>query len=311
MKLARTVVPARSQRGFTLIELLVAVGLATILISTVVLIFYNSTDIFKISEARLTVFGNARAALDGFARDVQSAVPTASAQQRFLLSRVAGGGVGYDSPGTLPVTPGTQGKDAIQFRAIIPLNLTIAPPSIPATPTLRTVHVLYSLRDDGDPELLSQFVTGITTRTGRSMYILQKRVYEPPTAAFFIAPAAITTTNLPAADPSEYHAVMVPTVPPSLMSERADLCHYVLSFNLEYFTLKSPGPGLPGVLPVAPYGVTAAGSILSAAFTAGTPVGTVVTDRLPFGIRAMLRVVEGAGERQERLIVRTVWIPLS
>lgn len=318
MKVARATLPARSLRGFTLIELLVAVGLATILISTVVLIFYGSTDIFKMSEARMSVFGNARAALDIFARDVQSAVPAESNQQRFLMTRSAAGGVGWDSPTTLAFPAGKEGTDAIQFRAIIPVNMSmgpVPPAGMLPSPTLRTVQVLYSLRHDGDPELLSTNLIQFTTRTNRRIYVLQKRVYDPPAAVpgFFVPIASFSAqTNTAVADPSEYHAIPIPSVPPGLGSERCDLCHYVLSFNLEYFALKAGAtPTAPGVPPVAPYAPNGAGSALSAAFTGGTPLGTAVTDRLPFGIRAMLRVTEGAGERQERLIVRTVWIPLS
>ncbi len=275
MTVARTAPAARGTRGFTLIELLVAVGLATILITTVVLIFYGSTDIFKTSEARMTVFGNARAALDIFARDLQSCLPLESGQQSFLITNA--GGPGFTAAG-LPAA-GDMALDTIRFRAIVPVNSTAPATPLPAT-TLRTVEVFYQLVADNDPELLTSTGAATTQRTARNIYNMQKQVFD------FAAAGS-----------------------PEMTLERAALCHYVLSLNLEYFgnvggqvrpfpPTAGPCWGGPGGTP-APVG-------------AGTPLSNPnLHPRLPLGVRLTLRVVEGAGERQERMITRTVWIPLS
>lgn len=297
----------RRASGFTLIELLVAVALAIILVSTVVQIFFGSTDIFKMSEARLTVFANTRAAIEIFARDLQSALPVESGLQRFLINRPPAGGPGWDSTANLPIAAGTMGQDSIQFRTILPVtsdNVTgrFLPdpmtPDIPAQSALRTVHVLFSLREDRDPELLSDTGTDTSTRTQRRMYVLQRRVYNPSVNSFLIAPP-ITTVNLPARDgPEEYHN-------PGVFSERLDLCQYVLSLNFEYLVFAAGR--------VASFAPNAPGSPISPFFTANLPLGGApATDpRLPVGVRVMLRVVEGAGERQERVFLRTIWVPLS
>ena len=82
----------RAARGFTLIELLVAIALATILVSTVVTIFHGSTDIFKTSESRITIYGNARAAMDILARDLSSMLPLDGGQQRMCIIHSGGEG---------------------------------------------------------------------------------------------------------------------------------------------------------------------------------------------------------------------------
>ncbi len=305
MLVSRVPQRTRPTRGFTLVELLVAVGLATILISTVVLIFYGSTDIFKISEARMAVFGNARAALDIFARDLQSCLPIEGGQQRFLITN--GGQVGYGLPLAFDSTAALQARDSIQFRAIIPVNTDaagaalVAPPNAVAPPVLRTVHVSYSLQEDSDPELLAQSVgaTGLTTtvRTARVIYVMQKRVYNPTIGGNgVINPLPFTTPQPPPALPE---------------TERADLCHYVLSMNLEYIYYTGPGATQQPIRAFAP---DVPGLILSPFFNGvGVPLGSLPNSdpRLPLGVRLSLRVTEGASERQERLIVRTVWIPLS
>lgn len=303
-------------RGFTLIELMVAIGLATILVGTVAMIFYGSTDIFKTSESRITIYGNARAAMDVMARDISSMLPRDSGQQRMYIWN------GGTSEGNDRGNPAT---DTIQFRAIVPVNSTRhgnqAPPAGQlASPTLMTVHVLYSLRLDDDPEILGITNQTNATATGRPLYVLRKRLFDVATlgAQGTVAPAAgfpAAGDALDGANPNLY------------ADETGDLCHYVLSFNLEWIHSACAAPAGPGWHP-APYPISAptayviGGVALNspaqpAAGTAPTmPIGYLtnvppVAGPLPQAIRVTLRVAEGAGVKQERIISRVIWIPLS
>ena len=56
--------------GFTLVELLIAIILMMILLSAITLIFMRTTDTVAISEARTTVYTNARYALDMMKNDL-------------------------------------------------------------------------------------------------------------------------------------------------------------------------------------------------------------------------------------------------
>ena len=79
-----------------------------------------------------------------------------------------------------------------------------------------------------------------------------------------------------------------------------ELCHYILSFNIEYLAntlnysqLDSPGP-CPNTDPI--------GDGLGANDTLGTAI------RIP-SLRITLVIVEDIGERQERTIQKVMWIP--
>jgi prepilin-type N-terminal cleavage/methylation domain-containing protein len=72
-------------RGFTLIELLVAVGLMVILISAVVLVFARSTQVFATAESLMKIFQNARAAMNIMGREIGSALPLDSENQKFII----------------------------------------------------------------------------------------------------------------------------------------------------------------------------------------------------------------------------------
>ena len=72
-------------RGFTLIELLVAVGLMVILISAVVVVFARSTQVFATAESLMKIFQNARAAMNIMGREIGSALPLDSDNQKFII----------------------------------------------------------------------------------------------------------------------------------------------------------------------------------------------------------------------------------
>jgi hypothetical protein len=310
---------------------MVAVGLATILVGTVVMIFQHSTTIFNISHSRVTVFGNARAAIDTFARDLYSIVPIDSLQQRFVMVS-KGESEGSDRTKTA--------LDHIQFRATIPVNYDVSGQVTPDT--VKTVHVLYSLRKDTDPELLLEEGQTLTKRTKRQIYVLQRRIYEISKLEQTNPAGVIKNVTEENGDEPQY-------ADSEYKNERNDLCHYVLSLNFEYLhpdpdvdpnnekanlmkIWKVPDP-LKGSNkdPLAKYLVPEVdgnygGGIGNLPITYENdfqwdpnnpnnepepPKDKRQLEKFPMAIRVSMRVVEGAGERQERLITRIIWLPLA
>jgi prepilin-type N-terminal cleavage/methylation domain-containing protein len=267
----------RKRSGFTLIELLVAVGLGVILMSACAMIFYTSTEVFNTSQARMTIYANARASLDWLGRDIAGCLPKAGNLQRFIL---------------LDGISGTQSKDEIVFSSTTSVN-----------GALQAVQVWYHLMPEDDPELLTDNnIKGV--RTGRPIYRLVREINALPVGA---ANRGVTLAN-----------------------STADLCHYVVGFNIEVFdgvyakTSASPNPQDD---PPKFYQLNSASTryksvgtdIWSAALPAPYPLGygTDWTNtpadepRIPIKLRITMRIIEGAGERQERLLVREFWIPMS
>ncbi len=62
----------KSKAGFTLIELMISVALMLVLVSAVVMVFSHTSTVFSISEAKMSVYQNARAALDIMAKELTS-----------------------------------------------------------------------------------------------------------------------------------------------------------------------------------------------------------------------------------------------
>lgn len=64
----------RSKRyyGFTLIELIVSVALMLILVGAVIMIFKDSSEVFSMADAKMSVYQNGRIALDLMARELTS-----------------------------------------------------------------------------------------------------------------------------------------------------------------------------------------------------------------------------------------------
>ncbi|MDI6732550.1 MAG: type II secretion system protein [Planctomycetota bacterium] len=74
-----------------------------------------------------------------------------------------------------------------------------------------------------------------------------------------------------------------------------DLCHYVLSFNIECFDSASKTYK----------------QINEVDYTFPIGDGNPEDEQLPSGLRITLRVVANAAERQERIISRVIWIPMG
>src|SRR5258707_12606457 len=63
----------RQTSGFTLIELLISIALMMILMIAVTMIFVNTTETVAVNEARMTVYTNARYAMDIMENDLLGA----------------------------------------------------------------------------------------------------------------------------------------------------------------------------------------------------------------------------------------------
>lgn len=62
-----------NKRGFTLIELMISVVLMLILVGAVVMVFRDTSNVFTMAEAKMSVYQNARAALELMSRELTSA----------------------------------------------------------------------------------------------------------------------------------------------------------------------------------------------------------------------------------------------
>ncbi len=73
------------KHGFTLVELLVSVALMLILVGAVIMIFQNSSEVFSISDAKIFVYQNGRAALELMSREITSADNSGSPASNFTI----------------------------------------------------------------------------------------------------------------------------------------------------------------------------------------------------------------------------------
>ncbi|MCC6741043.1 MAG: type II secretion system protein [Planctomycetia bacterium] len=298
--------------GFTLMELLVAVGLMVILMTAIVMIFYRSTDVMKIQDARINIYENARAAVDICASDIQNAIPASGGQQRMWVAN-------YARPAAGPVPVGDNMDGAADYIGLVTVTTCPAGSGVSATRELKTVYAEYFLTNDDDAET-SFSGRGNTTgqRSQRRIFVLKRRLWSLPTLITTlqiqqISAIPILTTPLSnmATGPLVTTNTLTPPGPsPATMTliEDADLCHWVVSFNLEvyhYNAAAAPGPSNPKY-----YELNEAGSPYTVAVM---PLGDLPGSEpvVPRKIRLSLRVIEGAGERQERLIQREVWVPLG
>lgn len=295
------------RRGFTLIELMVAIGLMVILVTTIALIFGRATELYRVSEARTRVYQNARVACDLLEMDLVNALPIESEQQRFWLREAE-----VPSPPAQATAEEGIDKEAdfIQFVAI-----TSAPSArgLP-DPELRTVVISYYLRRENDSELVLEG-SGVSTaqRTGRRLFVLRRLTRNftgnnpvpSDTVVFGAGFATLPGDNLDDSSVANQVLSCPASSPWGNCGEIGDLCHYVVSFNVEvqhqplgqpirYWQLEESGHPFG---PTAPY-----------------PLGDkspADESRPPTKIRVSLRIVEGAAELQERVIIRDIWLPMS
>lgn len=192
--------------------------------------------------------------------------------------------------------------DSIGFRAVTSVKGVLTP-----------AQVVYRVVLDPRGKSVEKVIGGNLV-AGRQVYILRKEVLD------------LNGNALP--DPTQSGK----TVPAA-----ADLCHYVVSFNLEYLAgagqysqiakVDSPPPGLaampdgpfPGPLAIDP------SSLVPVSVPPVDPMGEstdgadINDEVLPSGrqaprfvvpaIRATLRIVEDIEARQERVFTREIWLP--
>jgi prepilin-type N-terminal cleavage/methylation domain-containing protein len=291
----------KAARGFTLIELLISVALMVLVLASVTLVFSGTTETVAIQGARMTVYTNARYAMDVLENDLLGCLPfnppsvglaqaAAPGQPLQLMSLPhvhqafwMENGV-LREPGQPPVYNVSGGHtdaagDRLSFRATTAVGDTLQTCQvtyelIPGNMTLNE----QGLAVPGDPNRLK------TARTGRGLYTLVRRVRvaKPESPNTF----------------SEFAVVKDRVSGRSVKVLDQDLCQYVVSFNLEYYASNQ----LFSQLDPTP-------------FPSGDPLGdgkgvndTTTPFRVP-SIRATLVIVEDVGERQERTIQRVFRIP--
>lgn len=310
--------------AFTLIELLVAIGLMIILMGAVALIFFQSTDLFKTSEARMQIANNARTALDMLARDLAGSLPTDSKAQCFTMWNTPGsnGGVPTGNGQVISGANSFGAADALQFWATTSFRGTVS-----------GVHITYYVDSSSDPEIMNNQGTATGVRTGRRLMVL-RRIARRRNGNVWNTPNE---------------------------TDEADLCEYVLSFNVEplldpddagpeaarFVNLDEPAPifrpapnfappgnpyNAPGlnfwnlcnphpntnptgtIPPTRPVGDPVLQTSLSTLYPIGCdtpPRATPNNIKPPMAIRITMRIVEGGAEKQERLISRVIWIPIQ
>jgi prepilin-type N-terminal cleavage/methylation domain-containing protein len=258
------------RRGFSLVELLIAMILTVILLSTVALIFFHSTETVTTSEARIHVYEQARLALDVLERDLQSCFPFTGGQ-RFVLENGFNTGpntIQYASTGLADTHYG-KAADRLILRATAVTGDTIQP-----------VEVTYELKPYNDPTRTKG------ARTGRPMFVLVR------------SSRCNTIQN-----PEVYDVIPKDSTGAEVNDQ--ELCHFVLSFNIEYYASNSKFSQLdPSPCPPSdPLGDMDLGG-------QGKKNDTAEAIRMRF-IRVTMSIVDDTGERQERMVTRVIWIPLG
>ncbi|MBI2919966.1 MAG: type II secretion system protein [Planctomycetes bacterium] len=265
----------RARGGFTLIELLVSVALAVLLITVMVGLFFRSTDTVLAGEARMAVAANARVALDAVSQDLDNGAPTEPGRQRFMLTD------GFDTLG--PDRDISGAHDSLAF-------MTTATAPAGGTRSLKTVLVEYFLAPEPDPEIGAAGTEANGVRSGRELRVLKRRLWDVTKDSAWSLLAGL-------ADGAPLD-VAAATGAGMVLLEEGDLCHYVLSMNIEVFANETYWQIHDGG--ANPY----AAAVL--------PVGDSPSDPgLPRKIRLTLRVIEGAAERTERCHQREIWLPVE
>ncbi len=264
----------KKEHGFTLIELMVAVGLMALIMLVVALIFKQTAKITVDSEDRMIIYLNARKSLDQLEVDLLGCLPLDINLQKFTL---ADGEYleNLSDIQTESFASGSTGLDRLTLRTFTS-----------AGGTFQGVEITYVLGKEKDPTILAETGgSGLTLKTKRQLYALYripKAINKDGTTGPLVEDPQIET--------GEEEAAMA-------------LCHYVMSFNLEYFdTTRKQFRQIPDHLTDSP-----------PKDVFEWPIGDAnpPEEQLHRGIRAVLRVVANAAERQERIFPRAIWIPVG
>lgn len=173
-----------------------------------------------------------------------------------------------DLSGCLPLESGQQkfemgednpGADSADARDWIFFRATVTTSS-----GVKGVQVKYYLAEETDTSILSESGSGghaKTLKTKRTLYVLRRQT------------ADFDGNN----------------------EENTDLCHYVLSFNIEFFDTAE----------------TKFKPLKDSKFEYPIGDNKPEDERIPRGISVALRIVANAAERTERVIARDIWIPMG
>lgn len=313
----------RRNSGFTLMELLIAVGLSILLLTAIVVAFHRSMDVIRSSTARVTIVENARIAMDAIGTDLDNMVPAIPRQtsgpsettspQRMMFRSYARQAETVDG---VAVPAGTNADGSCDYLGF---TTTASAPSGSGAPgrSLRTVYVEYLLARDHDGEsTMSGPGTLSSLRSRRPIFVLKRRVWALPNSLSVLDSAQAGGLPIFAPYPAGLTAPATIALPGPVGStmpllEEADLCHWVVSFNVELFVYdpsKSPIPAFHELDdPAHPYtaSVMPLGDGKPYQPQPFPPAMKVEPEpEAPRKFRITLRVIEGAGERQERIVQR-------
>lgn len=284
-----------NRRGFTLIELLISIILMVILLSAITTIFFNTTETVAKSTARSQVYQQARYALDTLENDLLGCVSFNSGQQNWCMDngKAVMGKDGAEYPQYGMAGHHTHGAaDRLVFRA----TTTIAD-------TVQTAEIIYELIPGnlalgqngqfgkGDPDRGRTFPSP-NHPEGRPIYTLVRRtrVFNPGTGAYDQIP--VDSRQVPVND--------------------AELCTFVTSFNLEYFASNQQfsqlDPSYFSSLVPAGGKNDPLGNGKGENDGMGAPGATPLS--VPI-IRISITIVEDNRARQERTMVKAIWIPMG
>jgi hypothetical protein len=273
-----------------------------VIVTAIAIIFHHTTDIVKVSEARISVFGNARAALDWLQKDLAGCLPVGGGQQSFGLAQNFvpgnGGPAGTTNGETMvastadPPTTCSGATDAVLFNATTMVDGSV-----------QAVRILYCLNRDFDWNTQTGGTAGRTSgmKTARPIYSLMRYVY-------------LLTQSITGSTPPPF----IPPTSPATLPQMGALCEYVLSFNIEVYS-RSGSFAAPGGANTARYWqlnqsghpFMASASISNPPYLIGDTISPQVGECLPRALRVTLRVCDGSAELTERVVSRVVWIPMS
>jgi prepilin-type N-terminal cleavage/methylation domain-containing protein len=262
------------RQGFTLVELLVAVGLMAMIMTIVGVIFTHITRGHADTIETLTIYLNARTSLDQIETDILGCLPLSINMQKFSLES----GKYLDMAGNENslAKADKSSADKINLRTFTS-----------AGGVFQGVDLTYILGEEKDPTILVETGgTGKTIKTHRQLYALYripKMINKDGTVGPLIGDAQ--------SDPKEREAAMA-------------LCHYVLSFNIEYFdsTRKQ-------FREIKDHWIDPKDNrdVFEWPIGDDNPPG----EQLHRGLRVNLRVIANAAERSERMFSKVIWIPVG
>jgi hypothetical protein len=277
--------------GFTLIELLISIVLMIILLSAVTMVFIRTTETVTISQARSQVYTEARRAADLLEEDLLACFPFTGAQE-FTMDNMVGGFNGQVAAEPKAGTGIMHAADKLSFIATTLVGTTHQSARITyfLLPGQKALDGVGNV-EEGDPDFGRTMPTPAFPN-GRPLYTLIRRVMilNPATSRYDQRP--VDTLGRPIPD--------------------MELCRFVTTFNLEYFSSSltysqlEPSPFQSNIPPGGKNDALGNGL--------GENDGEGSEDAIPIripSIRVTLTIVEDRTARQERMIQKVIAIPMG